>query len=160
MDQYFSYLIIFFFHTVILGQKLIYTKTYPSGKPKLISYHIKEGVDKVREEEFFSNGCIKTEGIYQFGYKQGIWKTYFPNGCMKKWEFFKDGILDGKTIEWYQNGNKKIEGVYSNGKKQGVFLSWKEDGSLILKQIFVNGLICNLIHYYNGAVINYKDHCE
>ena len=51
MDQYFSYLIIFFFHTVILGQNLIYTKTYPSGKPKLISYHIREGVDKVREEE-------------------------------------------------------------------------------------------------------------
>ena len=62
---------------------------------------------------------------------------------MKKREFFKDGILDGKTIEWYKNGNKKIEGVYSNGKKQGVFLSWKEDGSLILKQIFVSGLICN-----------------
>ena len=66
-----------------------------------ISYKKREFVD-VREERIFSNGYIKTEGIYQFGYKQGIWKTYFPNGSMKKRQSFKDGILDGKRL----NGTK------------------------------------------------------
>ena len=148
-----------FYTTITFGQKIIYTKKYSSGNPKIISYYLTEGIDEVIEHQYFGSGSIKKEGIYQFEKKQGNWKTYYSNGNLRKKESFDNGKLDGRMIEWYQNGNKKIEGQFRKGKKEGVFLFWDEDGSLHLKKSFVNGLKCSLIEYDKGSIVKSENYC-
>ena len=139
-----------FYITITFGQKIIYTKKYSSGNPKIISYYLTEGIDEVIEHEYFGSGSIKKEGIYQFGKKQGNWKTYYSNGSLRKKESFYNGKL---------NGNKKIEGQFRKGKREGVFLFWEEDGSLHLKKSFVNGLKCLLIEYDKGSIVKSENYC-
>ena len=154
-----NFLLFCLLNTNLSGQKIIHTN-YPSENSKVILYHIKEGIDKVREEKYFSNGIIKVRGVYQLGKKQGKWQTYHRNGRIKKIEIFNNGKLHGKTIEWYQNGIKKAEGIFFNGKRQGVFLDWRRNGSLITKQSFINGLRCYVNHYdNNGSVVNSEYYC-
>ena len=103
MKEFYSYLLFFLPIPILIGQNIIYTKTYPSGKPKIISYIVNKGVDKVRTEEYFGNGTLKKEGYYQFGNKQGKWMSYYLNGSLKKKENFNKNKLDGEMIKWHQN---------------------------------------------------------
>ena len=161
MKKLYSYLLFNLPISILIGQNIIYTKTYPSGKPKIISYIINKGVDKIRIEEFFSNGILKKEGYYQLGNKQGKWKSYYSNGNKKKEENFNKDKLDGEITKWYQNGKKKEKGIFRNGKREGIFFSWKVDGSLYSKRSFVNGLMCYVIKYSDSGSINTVDnYCD
>ena len=147
--------------SILIGQNIIYTKTFPSGKPKIISYIVNKGVDKVRTEEYFGNGILKKEGYYQLGNKQGKWKSYFSTGNLKKEENFNNDKLDGEMIRWHQNGKKKEKGNFCNGKREGIFFSWKEDGSLYSKKSFVKGLMCYVIKYSDsGAIVTVDSYCD
>ena len=88
MKKFQSYLLLNIPISILIGQNIIYTKTYPSGKPKIISYIVNKGVDKIREEEYFGNGTLKKEGHYQCGSKQGKWRSYYSSGNLKKEENF------------------------------------------------------------------------
>ena len=161
MKKFLSYLLFNVQISILIGQNINYTKIYPSGKPKVISYVVSKGVDKVRTEEYFGNGTLKKEGYYQFGNKQGAWKSYYSSGNLKKKENFNKDKLDGEMIEWHQNGKKKEKGVFRNGRREGIFFSWKEDGSLYSKQSFVNGLMCYIIKYSdNGSITTVDNYCE
>ena len=161
MKKLYSYILLTLPISILTGQNIIYTKTYPSGKPKMISYVVNKGVDKVRQEEYFGNGTLKKEGYYQFGNKQGKWNSYYSNGNLKKKENFINDKLDGEMIVWYQNGEKKEKGMFRNGKREGIFLSWKEDGSLHSKKSYVNGLKCFFIKYsYRGSAVKVDNYCD
>ena len=161
MKKFYSYLLFNLPIVFLIGQNIIYTKTYPSGKPKIISYFVNKGVDKVRTEEYFGNGTLKKEGYYQFGNKQGEWKSYYLNGHLKKKENFNKDKLDGEMIKWHQNGKKKEKGIFRNGKREGIFFSWKEDGSLYSKRSFVNGLMCYVIKYSDsGSITTVDNYCD
>ena len=155
------YLFLLFNVSILIGQNIIYTKIFPSGKPKIISYIVNKGVDKVRQEEYFGNGTLKKEGYYQFGNKQGKWKSYFSSGNLKKEENFNNDKLDGEMITWHQNGKKKEKGNFRNGKREGIFVSWKKDGSLYSKKSFVNGLMCYFIEYTDsGSIVTVDNYCD
>ena len=155
------YLFLLFNVSILIGQNIIYTKTFPSGKPKIISYIVNKGVDKVRQEEYFGNGTLKKEGYYQFGNKQGKWKSYFSSGNLKKEENFNNDKIDGEMITWHQNGKKKEKGNFRNGKREGLFFSWKENGSLYSKKSFVNGLMCYFIEYSDsGSIVTVNNYCD
>ena len=161
MKKFYSYLLFNIAISILFGQNIIYTKTYPSGKPKIISYIVNKGVDKIRQEEYFGNGILKKEGHYQFGRKQGKWRSYYSSGNLKKEENFNSDKLDGEMTTWHQNGKKKEKGIFHNGKREGIFVSWKEDGSLYLKQSFVNGLICFFIEYSDsGSIVKVDNYCD
>ena len=161
MKKFYLYLLFNLPIAILIGQNIIYTKTYPSGKPKIISYFVNKGVDKVRTEEYFGSGILKKVGYYQFGNKQGKWKSYYLNGNLKKKENFNKNKLDGEMIKWHQNGKKKEKGIFRNGKREGIFFSWKEDGSLYSKRSFVNGLMCYVIKYSDsGSISTVDNYCD
>ena len=161
MKKLYPYIFLAFPISMLTGQNIIYTKTYPSGKPKIISYIVNKGVDKVRQEEYFGNGTLKKEGYYQSGNKEGKWKSYYSSGNIKKKENFNNDILDGEMTTWHRNGKKKEKGIFRNGKREGIFLSWKEDGLLDSKQSYVNGLKCYFTKYSDsGSVVKVVNYCD
>ena len=64
--------------------------------------------DTVKEyenvEEKYSNGQLKTKGIYHNGFEDGLWEEWFENGQKKSERKFKDGIPTGTWKEWDENG--------------------------------------------------------
>ena len=120
MKKFYLYLLFNLPIAILIGQNIIYTKTFPSGMPKIISYIVNKGVDKVRTEEYFGNGTLKKEGYYQFGNKQGEWKSYYFNGHLKKKENFNKDKLDGEMIKWHQNGKKKEKGSAPNANPKRI----------------------------------------
>ena len=106
-----NYLIIsLLFLSVGICQQLIpdIIEKYRNGNIKSISYHKKSrnGIEKVKYEEYYGNGNKKQEKNY------------------------KDGRTDGLWTEWYENGQKKFEWTYKDGKEDGFLVQWNEDGSV------------------------------
>ena len=161
MKKLYLCIVLTFLISILTGQNIFYTKIHPNGKPKMISYIFNQGVDKIRQEEYFSDGTLKKEGYYQFGNRQGRWKSYYPTGNLKKKENFKNDKLDGEKITWHQNGKKKEKGIFRNGKREGIFFLWREDGSMHSKQSFVNGLRCYNIEYSDtGSIVTVDNYCD
>ena len=81
-------------------------ETYDNGNIKSITYHKKSrnGIEKVKYEEYYENGQKSSE------------KTY------------KNGQEDGKWTDWYENGQKRIEGSYKDGERTDTWKSWDSLG--------------------------------
>jgi len=82
-------------------------ETYDNGNIKSITYHKKtrNGIEKIKYEE------------------------YYYNGQKDKEETYKNGELDGLWISWFENGQKKTEGTWKDGNL--IFVKgWNEDGSV------------------------------
>jgi tetratricopeptide (TPR) repeat protein len=89
------------------SQQLIpVVETYSDGNIKSITYHKKsrDGIEKVKYEEYYENGQKSSE------------KTY------------KNGQEDGKWTDWYENGQKRIEGSYKDGERTDTWKSWDSLG--------------------------------
>ena len=69
--------------SVGFSQKLTeVVETYENGNIKSITYHKKtrDGIEKVKYEEYYENGQKKSEGTFKDGGKDGKWTTWFENG--------------------------------------------------------------------------------
>ena len=135
-----NYLIIsLLFLSVGICQQLIpdIIEKYRNGNIKSISYHKKSrnGIEKVKYEEYYGNGNKKQEKNY------------------------KDGRTDGLWTEWYENGQKKVEGTYKNGRKGGLWTKWYKNGKKWVKGTVKEGVEVGKWIYYNdnGSVKEIKD---
>ncbi len=55
-------------------------------------------------EEKYSNGQLKTKGVYLNGFEEGLWEEWFENGQKKSERKFKEGIPAGTWKEWDESG--------------------------------------------------------
>ena len=54
------------------------------------------------------NSKLESEGIYNYGLKDGKWNYYFENGNIERYESYKNDVKDGGWGYYYNNG---LEGV-------------------------------------------------
>ena len=97
--------------SVGFSQQLIpVVETYSDGNIKSITYHKKSrnGIEKVKYEEYYEHGQKSSEGTYRDGRFYG----------------------DGKWTWWYKNGQKSEERTYKDGKMISV-KCWDKDGNEI-----------------------------
>ena len=91
--------------SVGFSQKLTeVVETYEYGNIKSITYHKKtrDGIEKVKYEEYYENGQKNSEGTFKDGKEDGVWTSWDSNGQKSYEETYKDGKLNGKRIEWYK----------------------------------------------------------
>jgi antitoxin component YwqK of YwqJK toxin-antitoxin module len=75
------------------------------------------------------SGELLMEGpLNSKGEKNGLWKSYYPNGNVWSEGEFKDGLDHGIRKAYYENGQKRFEGKYENGRKRGMWIFWDENG--------------------------------
>jgi len=69
--------------------------------------------------EIFKNGLLlereKINRKDEDGLKQGVWKSYYPNGSIKIEESYKNDLLTGVYKEYTEDGNIKILLQYAKG---------------------------------------------
>lgn len=111
---------------------------YASGKPKSKVKYKQKGNEfiPVWETIMQETGELLMEGpVNEKGEKDGLWKSYYPNG--NKWSEgeFKNGVDHGMRKAYYENGQKRFEGKYENGRKRGMWIFWDENGKEISREM-------------------------
>lgn len=75
-------------------------------------------------QKLTSNGYQLIEkGDFDYGIKKGHWKYWFPNGKLKKREYWKKGKLHGVYEEFDKKGIR-IRGTYRKGLKHGIWVDF------------------------------------
>lgn len=85
-----------------------------------------------------SNGLM-CRRKYKNNVLHGSWKTWHPNGQLKKRVKYENGLKQGLSENWNANGDKIQEIYYVDNIKQGYRLLWNECGTLIWNTLYVNG---------------------
>ncbi len=95
-----------------------------------------------------SDGTPMVMRSYVNGVKEGLWKTWHPNGKLYKEGYVKNGKEHSEYQEYYENGALKYQYNYVMGEKDGKWLSWYESGSPYTERNFKMGkLHGRLVHY-------------
>lgn len=79
-------------------------------------------------EFFFKTGVVEWEVAYNNGYKEGIYKQYYPDGKLKVEGYHKLNEKEGKEIHYDESGNQINEIKYKKGK----LLKSKSDSSMLV----------------------------
>lgn len=78
-------------------------------------------------------------------------KEYYPNGKIRKHEFYQDGHLEGERKEWHKNGQLYIQELYQDGKLNGEQKEWYENGYLSRERSYrMGGSIIEARYFYDG----------
>ena len=102
---------------------------------------IKDGECIIRCE----SGNLFGKSFYIEGLKHGLSETWYHDSettikeQLKEQATYNYGEKDGEYKSWWKNGNKCIETTYKNDKLHGEYLSWNEDGTLKEKLVYKDG---------------------
>ena len=146
----------------------IYSEWWNDERPKVLGYYIHDKKDSLwtyRDKfdherfeeyemgelisswgwEYYENGQVKEEIVYNDGMKQGEWYAYYENGDYRGLRNFKDGQRNGSWIDWYTNDQKSFERSYELDRKTGKWTFWYFSGELMSE-----------VHYENNELISQR----
>lgn len=133
---------------------------------------------------------IMEEGSYVDGKKDGLWKTYFPNGNVSHEITWRNGVARGSVRSYYPDGKLREEGNWQefcwvgtyryyhptgqsayefhfnrNGRREGEQRYFYPDGVLKYRGKWDNGAILGQVEVYNATgdlvqLRNYNDSGE
>lgn len=137
-----------------------------SGKVKFDSslirgeYNVINGLENGPFVNYRGN-TVEIEGTYKDGKLDGLYKSYYENGNLKREENYKDGELDGIAKWYHENGNIGEEKNYKNGKLDGGWKIYYENGNLKREGIVNNGKDIGIVkRYYKNGKIYSEDNLE
>ncbi len=99
---------------------------YTSYKNKSF-YHMQGGINGKALDGHYqrtdSTGQLLIEGYYSKGLKNGLWKSWYPNGQLKTLQSYKMGLANGEFIDYNFNGQVQKMSRYKNGllKKETLY---------------------------------------
>jgi len=71
--------------------------------------------------------------------RQGRFVSYHSNGTMESEGTYEDGAEEGLWRDFYANGMLAAEGTYKRGKEDGIWRFWSEDGKLQEATVYRDG---------------------
>ena len=118
--------------------------------------------NKVKVENYHSNGNLSEIGMYVDKKKHGVWKEFRGDGSLSERTTYNNGILSGQYVRYGRFGETVLEkGYYVDGKRHGhwEFSNFatgyrKSEGS------FINGKRDGKWKYYDkyGKFSHYSNH--
>ena len=100
---------------------------------------LKDGTKEGPWREFWPNGQIRAEGIYESGVREGKWTFYRITGEKEQEGKYREGAFHGTWTWWYPGGQIHREEDYTLGKLDGEFLELDTAGGVLVKGTFVDG---------------------
>ena len=119
---------------------------YYSYYTKTISRRVEytAGKQNGKEQNFYPDGSVAEEIIWENGLKNGHWKQFFNNGQLKSTAIYVNNKLEGEFTAFTPDGKTNIEGVYRNNVSDGDWKRYDEDGNLVITIKYDEGIITNL----------------
>ncbi len=96
----------------------------------------KSGVEDGIQTVHNSEGALLEERNFQNGYKQGIHKTWFPNGKPRTQSEFVLGMYVGDRWEWYDTGIPAVYEKFDDTGKIVVSKKWRRTGKIYMNTVF------------------------
>jgi antitoxin component YwqK of YwqJK toxin-antitoxin module len=144
--------------------------------PKIKEEYDYEGQNKTGDYiEYYENGKIKRQGMFNANLYNGSWVYYYENGNIKAEGKFINGNgqdvsetsgiprngRDGLWVFNYDTGHKNQESTFKTGKLEGLFKSFFENGNLESQVNYTNDNLTGIYReYYNSGKLkqekNYK----
>lgn len=95
---------------------------------------------KVLVERFYNNGTPKSVEPYVDHLKQGVWKTYYPDGTLESEHTYQNDVLTGPSTEFYRSGQRKIMGnIAETGYRHGVWTEYYDSGQVKAERFYNDG---------------------
>jgi len=103
---------------------------------KLLVFEGKFSPGNLRKREtYYPNGKIKSyEYFNDYGQRSGVNKEYYLNGCVKLNVLYERGKYNGMATEYYENCNRLNQMNYVEGVPHGVDSTWFATGEI--KEVF------------------------
>ena len=70
--------------------------------------------------------------------KNGVQKTYYPNGVLWLELTYKNGKLEGIQKSYFENGKIQTEDEYKNDKRNGQYKGYSSNGNLYVEYTFID----------------------
>lgn len=120
-----------------------------------------EGIKDGPWQEFFTNGVLKSEGVYDKGKRTGLWKFYHPNGQLEQTGFYnKEGKEDGYWTWYFADGQLQREESYFNGMMDGYSTEYDMSGGIIAEGEYIEDYRDGIWKFHYGdhrSVGEYSD---
>jgi uncharacterized protein len=101
----------------------------------------------------YTSGDNTEEGKYILGLKDGLWKTYYPEGKIKSKGSYVQGNPDGSQTYFYIDGRVKEEQYYQMGIREKTWKKFDEQGNTLLTIAYKNDIEVSI----NGVKIKLPD---
>ena len=86
----------------------------------------------------YKSGNNIEEGKYIIGLRDGVWKSYYPDGKLRFKGNFSQGNADGTHIYYHENGKINEERYYQMGIREKTWKKFDENGTLLLSIAYKN----------------------
>ncbi|WP_203258232.1 toxin-antitoxin system YwqK family antitoxin [Hyunsoonleella ulvae] len=104
---------------------------FDNGRPREV-YNFKNGKLHGTCIDYKSSGAKSYEGIYENGYKSGVFKKYVDsNGWLYYETSYENDVANGPHKTYYRSKLVEQEGNYLNGSKNGIWKFYNIAGKLI-----------------------------
>lgn len=111
---------------MIEQDKIKYMECFdPAGK---VIYSADEKNDQLLYKTFFPNGHIKKEGLFMNGKKDGVWKDYDVLGKIQSEENWNKGLQSGLQKYFFSNGNLRLTYACDSNKVSGKITRYFSNG--------------------------------
>ncbi|MDO5971365.1 hypothetical protein Q4Q35_16280 [Flavivirga aquimarina] len=75
--------------------------------------------------KYYRSNQLAEQGTYNYGLKNGLWKSWYENGQLSTLEHWNNGYLDGKIANYDSSGSITLKGEYNNNLKVGTWINYK-----------------------------------
>ena len=113
-------------------------QSFKNGRPhrELTIHFYRNGPNRFHGpfKEWYPNGKLWKEGLYEENNRVGDWKWYAENGQLVKQAFYdSDGLADGEWIYFHDDGTKRRIENFRAGKRHGKTEHFSDDGLQLLE---------------------------
>ncbi len=120
--------------------KVLFSGGFIENTPVGIHRFYNEEGKVVNAKMYSDSGYIAAEGIIdETGVKNGPWKDFYPDGKLKAEGVYNNNLNTGKWLFYYNDGKKEQEGSYLRGNLDGIWRWYHSNGNLWREESYFNG---------------------
>ncbi|WP_298892429.1 hypothetical protein [uncultured Psychroserpens sp.] len=84
-------------------------------------------------EKFYRSKQLAEKGNFDFGLKDGEWRTWYENGNVNSITNWKNGLKDGLFLQYDVNGILEQSGHYNKSRKNKIWINHKLKDTIYFK---------------------------
>jgi antitoxin component YwqK of YwqJK toxin-antitoxin module len=108
------------------------------------------------------DGVLLSIENYTLGVKNGVSKTYYPNGNLIELINYREGRKEGEWVQYFEDGKPKFRGAYAGDEKEGPFTAYYSGGKISFSGAYKAGHMDGIWTFYdeNGDVTRVEKYSE
>ncbi len=126
-------------------ETIVYTRVIRFDDQKHL-FHVQDYSEsgQIQMDAFYTSFDKRVKEAPQCNYrsniKDGPYREWHRNGCMRFEGRFTRGRLNGESTSWYESGQKEAEEHWLNGRLHGRVRYWSENAGLQFDSTFEHGM--------------------